>query len=214
MKWDDLVNKYQQLQSTHGDKSLDAIISGGKRTAPQVCFIFMNPTGRNIASDKSWTSLKAPWIGTKSVWKLFSEVGIFDQELSKEIFHKKPCDWDYSFAEKVYREVENQDFYITNLAKCTQTDAKHLPNSVFNDYLDLLQEELKYVNPKRIICFGNQVSSIFIGKRISVSSDRRTITEVVIKDEKIRTMPTYYPVGQGQRNIGKAIADIKWFLKR
>ncbi len=44
----------------------------------------MNPTGKNIASDKSWKGRKSPWLGTKNIWKLFYKVDL----LSEETFNK------------------------------------------------------------------------------------------------------------------------------
>ena len=76
----------------------------------------MNPTGKNIASDKSWKGRKSPWLGTKNIWKLFYKV-------------------------------------------------------------DLLFKEINIIKPKIIITFGNQVSSIILNKKISVSENRKNVTE-------------------------------------
>ena len=52
----------------------------------------MNPTGRNIASSKTWT---------------------------------------VDFSKKVYENVTKHKYFITNLGKCTQVDARVIPNSVY-----------------------------------------------------------------------------------
>ncbi len=39
-------------KNKYGDKELDSINFGGCTDNPDVCFVFMNPTGRNIASNK------------------------------------------------------------------------------------------------------------------------------------------------------------------
>jgi DNA polymerase len=212
MNWKELKDQYNKLQTKYGDKNLDAIISGGKKKNPDICFIFMNPTGRNIASDKNWKGLKAPWIGPKTVWKVFLHIRIFGKWMYNQIQRRKPQDWDVEFAEKVYREVEKNNFYITNLAKCTQLDSRKLPDAIFRKYRKLLVSELELVKPKKIITFGNQVSSVFLKRSISVSTHRRTIFEVEINGKKIPTLPTYYPVGQGQRNMDKAVRDIRWYI--
>lgn len=213
MKWIDIVSEYNKLQDKYGDKSLDAVISGGKMKNPKICFIFMNPTGRNITSSKEWTGIKSPWIGTKNVWKLFYKAGLFSKSLYEEIRSMKPNEWDEEFSQEVYKEVEKNDFYITNLAKCTQLDARKLPDKVFKQYLDLLYEELKIVYPEKIVTFGNQVSSIFLERPISVSKNRREVFKKKIGDKIISTLPIYYPVGQGMRNIDKAVSDIVWFCE-
>lgn len=207
-----LLQEYNKLQNIYGEKTLDSITFGGQEHNPDICFIFMNPTGRNIAANKGWKGIKSPWIGTKNVWKLFKQIGIFDEKIFKEIMGRKPYDWDYTFAEKVYEEVSNRGIYITNLAKCTQIDARPLSNSVFEEYRKLLLEELNIVKPKKIVTFGNQVSSIFLERSISVSKERKNIQICKILNYKYPVLPVYYPVGQGQRNMNKAIEDIKWFL--
>lgn len=55
-----------------------------------MCLIFMNPTGRNIASLKSFRGRKSPWLGTKNIWKLFHEVNLLSDEVYKAIIDKKP----------------------------------------------------------------------------------------------------------------------------
>ena len=208
-----LLKEYNRLQQIYGEKTLDPIIGGGKEENPEICFVFMNPTGRNIASEKTWESLKYPWVGTKNVWKLFLGINRFDKNIFQKIRERKPYDWDYTFTEQVYEEICNKDMYLTNLAKCTQLDARPLPNSIFREYRDLLLEELNIVKPKKIVTFGNQVSSIFLEKPISVSKQRKNVYKVDILGNTKEVLPVYYPVGQGQRNMGKAIEDIRWLLK-
>ena len=43
--------------------------------------LFMNPTGKNIASDKSWKGRKSPWLGTKNIWGLFYKVGLLYEDV-------------------------------------------------------------------------------------------------------------------------------------
>lgn len=48
----DLNPEYDKLQKKYGAKELDSIYNGGCQNNPDICFVFMNPTGRNIASSK------------------------------------------------------------------------------------------------------------------------------------------------------------------
>ena len=73
MKTSHLNQEYDKLQNKYGSEELDSIYNGGCENSPDICFVFMNPTGRNIASSKDWTGRKSPWIGTKNIWKLFFE---------------------------------------------------------------------------------------------------------------------------------------------
>ena len=59
MKLDDLNKKYDKLQIKYGSKDLNSIYNGGCDVSPKICFVFMNPTRRNIASSKNWKGLKA-----------------------------------------------------------------------------------------------------------------------------------------------------------
>lgn len=205
-----LHKKYDELQRKHGEPSLSSIYGAGDIDNPKAMFVFMNPTARNIASEPSWEGIRAPWIGTKQVWEIFYNLGFLTEETYKRISRYKSNDWSVDFCNQVYSEVGKNSLYITNLAKCTQLDARPLKNFVFRDYLDLMFKEIEIVNPEVVISFGNQVSSILLDKNISVSN--------YTKDEKesingYDVYPTYYPVGQGRRNMPLALERIKRVFK-
>ena len=212
MKIEDLKKEYDKLQLKYGVKELDPIYNGGCENNPDICFVFMNPTGRNVASLKTWTGRKSPWIGTKNIWKLFKEVGLLSENIYKDIQSKKPKDWDYEFSDYVYEELTNNKIFITNLGKCTQIDARPLSDEVLKKYLELLFKEIDIIKPKVIITFGNQVSSIILNKKISVSENRKVCHELVVGKNKYKVYPVYYPVGNGIFNIDKSIEDIKCII--
>ena len=143
MKLNDLIKEYDKLQLEYGSENLNSIYNGGCEENPDICFVFMNPTGRNIASSKEWKGIKAPWLGTKNIWDLFFELNLLNQNIYKEIKSKKAVDWDELFAESVYEDVKKHKYFITNLGKCTQVDARPLPDSVYLSYLNLLEKEIK-----------------------------------------------------------------------
>ena len=205
-KLQELDKEYDRLQNKYGSKKLDSIKNGGCNNNPDICFVFMNPTGRNIASSKDWKGLKSPWIGTKNIWKLFNELNLIDKDIYKTIREIKGSDWSEEFAKEVYEDVKNHKYFITNLGKCTQDDARALPDEVFMKYLKLLFKEFEIVKPKVIILFGNQVSSIVLNKKISVSQVRRQKFEY----KGYTFYSVYYPVGNGAFNVDKAIEDIDW----
>jgi len=213
MQIKELEKKFDELQLIYGDRNLDAIYGAGQTHNPRVCLVFMNPTGRNVSSSKKWSGLKAPWIGAKNVWKMFFQLGFFDEAFFNEINRKKPNDWDYRFANEVYSKVNDNSIYITNLSKATQIDARHLKDEVFVKYLSLFEEEIKIIKPKIIITFGNQVSSILLRKNIKISDYRKKHVNLNIDGNDFRVFPVYYPVGQGMRNMEKAKEDIGWILK-
>ena len=102
---EDLNKKYDKLQKKYGDPNLDSIYNGGCTNNPDICFVFMNPTGRNIASKKDWHGLKSPWIGTKNIWNLFYAVDLLDESIYNQIKNKKPKEWTEEFASTVYDNV-------------------------------------------------------------------------------------------------------------
>ncbi len=212
MVLEDLKIEYDKLQLKYGAKELDSIYSGGCINNPNICFVFMNPTGRNIASAKSWKGIKAPWIGTKNIWDLFFKLDLLDENIYQQIKAIKGKDWQEEFADEVYKNVEKHKYFITNLGKCTQLDARELPDNTLKKYLHLLEKELEIIKPKVVILFGNQVSSIVLDKKIAVSKARRQLFEKQIKNQKYKFYSVYYPVGNGRFNITKAIEDIKWIM--
>ena len=207
-----LKKDYDLLQQKYGAVELDSIYNGGCVNNPNVCFVFMNPTGRNIASSKAWKGLKSPWIGTKNIWDLFYAVGLLDVSIYNEIKNRKGPEWSEEFAEEVYDDVINHRYFITNLGKCTQVDARPLPNSVYLEYLDLLYQEISIINPKIVILFGNQVSSIVLGEKISVSKCRKKRFTKNVLGKEYKFYSVFYPVGNGRFNIDKSIEDIKEIL--
>ena len=173
----------------------------------------MNPTGRNIASAKTWKGRKSPWLATKNIWKLFYNVNLISEDTFNKIQEKKPKDWNYEFSDYVYDEIKQNKIFITNLGKCTQIDARPLPDEVLKKYLKLLFKEIEIIKPKVIITFGNQVSSIILDKKITVSQNRKIAHELEVNKNKYKVYPVYYPVGNGIFNIDKSIEDINWIIE-
>lgn len=212
MELEDLKKEYSKLQNKYGSKNLDSIFFGGKENKPMVMFVFMNPTGRNIASSKEWNGLKAPWIGTKNIWKLFYKLDLLDGDIYLSIQNKKGSEWTEEFANEVYDNVKKHNYFITNLGKCTQEDARVISDDVYKKYLKLFRKEIEIVNPEKIILFGNQVSSIVLDEKISVSEVRKKEFKKKINKNMYSCYSVYYPVGNGIFNMDKSIEDIKYII--
>ena len=204
------IKEYDILQEKVGSKERNSVYGGGKEKNPELCLVFINPTARNIATDKNWTGVRYQWLGTKQIWQFLTKAGLFSEELNNKIQNMKVYDWTTDFCEEVFREVANNNIYITNLAKCTQDDARQLPDSVFKEYKNLFFEEVKLVNPRKIVLFGNQISSIILDRKISVSEQRKKIINLKIDDRDFDCFAVYYPVGNGFFNAPKAIEDLKY----
>ena len=74
---------------------------------------------------------------------------------------------------RIYLILIYNKIVITNLGKCIQPDARAIQNEVYKQYLSLLEKEIEIVNPKVIILFENQVSTVFLNEKISVSQCRK-----------------------------------------
>ncbi len=208
-----LFPAFDTLQHIHGDTTLLSVYGAGYIKNPKAFLLFMNPTGRNISCTKGWKWLRAPRLGTKNIWKLLTAIWIISQKTYEQIQKLKPTERTKQFSLDVYTEIADNGFYISNLAKCTQVDARPLKDSVFKEYLDLIYEEIDHIKPQRIITFGNQVSSIVLQKKITVSVYVQNEHETLkIKKNTYNVYPTFYPVGQGMRNLPKAIARIQDIL--
>ncbi len=209
-----LHKKFDSLHTIYGDSSLESIYGAGCLENPKIMFIFMNPTARNVSAHKNWQGIRAPWLVTKNIWNIFYQLKLLSGPSFRQIQAMAPNEWTEDFAHDVYSELENNKIFITNLAKCTQLDARPLKNNTFKGYLDLMFQEITAINPQNIISFGNQVSSILLGKMVSVSNYTGTKKEILkIKDRSFKIYPTHYPVGQGRRNMPLAIKRIREVLK-
>jgi len=213
IEFEKLNKQYDLLQLKYGDPSLHSIYYGGCLKKPDICFVFMNPTGRNIASDPNWQGIRSPWIGTKNIWNIFYELEVIGDNTYQKIRSRTPSEWTPEFAKEVYQEIENKKIYITNLGKCTQIDARPLKDNIFLEYLNMLKKEIELIEPKVIILFGNQVSSIILNQKISVSKVRKKKFLQQIADKIYPFYAVYYPIGNGIFNVSKAIEDIKWIKK-
>ncbi len=214
MKLEDLNKEYDKLQMKYGAKELHSVYNGGCSDNPDICLVFMNPTGKNISTTNSWHGIHSPWIGTKNVWTLFHNLDLLDDDILAEIRAIKGSEWTEDFAVKVYDNVIKHKYFITNLGKCTQIDARPLKDDVFLEYKKLLFKEFEIVKPKVIILFGNQVSSIVLDKKISVSEVRKQKHLLKVGDKEFDVFCVYYPVGNGYFNVDKAIEDIKWIKEQ
>jgi DNA polymerase len=99
------------------------------------------------------------------------------------------------------------------LAKCTQINARKLSDKVFKAYLKNTKKEIGLVKPKWIVTFGTQISSILLGKRVRINDYLGRSETLEIEGKLYQVFPVYYPVGQGTRNMAKAITRVKNLMR-
>ena len=169
MKIEDLRKDYDELQVKYGAKELDSIYNGGCEKNPDICFVFMNPTGKNIASDKSWKGRKSPWLGTKNIWKLFYKVDLLSEETFNKIQEKKPKEWDYEFCNYVYEEIEKnkeRDCIFLDIPLLYESHLEYLCDEIIVVYLDEQRQVQRLMARDHIdesyayTIINNQISSL------------------------------------------------------
>ncbi len=200
-------------QQYYGDHTLDAISGAGQIKQPKLAFVFINPTHRNISTSPAWNGLKAPWIGCANIWQLFADADLIDKEMNQVIQATK-INWSEQFALDVYSHVAGQDLYITNIVKWAGLDAKLPEREKIRLYAPLLIEELRIVQPKRIIAFG-QLTFDGLLRQLGIKAqgtfgamNEATLDTGLIQSiqtEVGEIIPCYFPVGQGIKNRAKAV---------
>ncbi|KKU09734.1 MAG: phage SPO1 DNA polymerase-related protein [Parcubacteria group bacterium GW2011_GWB1_46_8] len=202
-----------RLHKQFGSKRLLAVHGAGCVNQPQAMFIFINPTGKNISAYPAWKGMRAQWLGTKQIWKLFYQLGFLSRDTFAKTQALKPHEWTPAFCISLYAELAKHKIYITNFAKSTQQTARPMKKQILQRHLESLLAEVYLISPKTIVTFGNETSSLLLQKPISVSSytGKRKET-LLIKNKRFPVYPAYYPVGQGMRNLPKAIKRIKVIL--
>lgn len=212
--WDyiDTLNKQyfpeNRLQPIHG---------GGKSFRPKLMFVFINPTHANISSDRSWQGPRFPFVGTKSIWRVFRKSGMLDDALMKDINSSKS--WSVEFANHVLDFLKSKSFYFTNLVKWTGSDATLPDSKKIKLFLPLLEKEIEIVQPEYIISFGQIPSEKLTGQKIILGDYYNEI----IKNKNIKffsrrfgpfktqIIPRYFPIGRGNPN--RAIEILKLIRK-
>ncbi len=182
---------------------LSPILAGGKLQSPKFMFVFINPTHKNISSDPAWEGKRRPWTGTKYIWKIFNNAGHFDNALLYEISKKKV--WDVDFADKVYKHLEDRDFYFTNIVKWTGENGDLPDTHKVKTFLPILLREIEIVNPKYIVTFGLIPFNALTNEQIKLKDYfekcmQQNILETFplnIKDKSFKIIPCYFPVGRG-----------------
>ncbi len=201
---DELWEYVHELNKKHfPENDLMPILGDGKTFKPKIMFVFINPTARNISSDKNWKGPRFPFIGTKQVWRIFHKAGLFNDGLIEKI--NKEDKWSVEFTNQVLEFLKNKGFYFTNIVKWTGHDAT-LPNAEkIRLFLPILKREIELVQPEYIVTFGLIPFEKLTGKKMKLSDYYSDIIknkklkyfETQINSMKIKIIPCYFPIGQG-----------------
>jgi len=180
------------------DNKLKHILGGGKETNPEIMFVFINPTYRNITANPNHKGRRFPFIGTREIWDAFIKSGILDSSILK----------NFSNADFVINEVEKKEIYFTNLVKCTTPNSELPDTKLINKKLSLLFKEIDIVKPNLIVTFGLLPFYAITGSKIKLSefynkqlksNNLITYTSKEIEGAAYNVFPCYFPVGRGKR---------------
>jgi len=193
--WNEIDNCKECRDS--GNK-LQHILGGGKETNPEIMFVFINPTYRNITANPNYKGRRFPFIGTKEIWNAFVKSGILDDSVLKS----------FSNSNLVINEIEKKEIYFTNLIKCTNSNSELPDMKLINKKLSLLFREIDIVKPNLIVTFGLLPFFAITGSKIKLSefynkqlnsNELITYSSKEIEGITYNVFPCYFPVGRGKR---------------
>lgn len=198
---------WEQVHKLHHqhfpDHSLAPILGGGQTINPEVMFVFINPTARNISSDPNWQGPRFPFIGTKQIWRVFHRTGFLDDALIRRIEQNSP--WSVELAEEVEEFLRKKGLYLTNLVKWTGPDGSLPDKKKIALFLPLMIKEVEMIAPRYIVTFGSLPFEYLTGRKIKLSDYYNEISmsgKLVPQSVRIgsfvaEVVPCYFPVGRG-----------------
>lgn len=201
-----LINLYQKIDNCplceKSHNSLQHILGVGDTQSPKFMLLLINPTYRNISSQSAYKGWRFPFIGVKSLWDVFLKSSLIAKETHDFIDQGK---WGRETQRKILQDIKERKIYLTNLSKCTRSDASY-PNRETVDYhLRILKEELKILKPQIIISLGLFPFEKLIGQKIKllryykdvVAGNIKTFSLVKHSNLKSKVVPCYFPTGRG-----------------
>lgn len=195
------------------ENKLMPILGNGRISKPKFMFVFINPTVRNISSDKTWKGPRFPFIGTKQVWRVFQKAGLFDEQLLAKI--NADSDWSVEFTEQVLDFLKNKSFYFTNLVKWTGHDASLPDSGKIKLFLPVLEKEIEIVKPEYIVTFGLLPFENLVKRKIKLSDYYDNVMQtkkvncfkINVGGIETNVVPCYFPIGRG--NPKRAVEILK-----
>ncbi len=177
------------LQHIHGFGSIE----------PDFMLILINPTYRNLSSDQEYKGMRFPFIGVRQFWKVLADGGMIDKKVAYQLPLKK--DWNNNNTKQIQQELIKNKLFLTNIVKCCYKNSSYPDKKVIQDQLKILSEEIKIVQPKRIITFSSLVFKILTGKNVKFyqywNHQKIHKNHEIISGLNIPVIPCYFPIGRG-----------------
>jgi len=201
---DELWQEVYRLNKEHFPRNeLFPIVGNGCTHKPEVMFVFINPTHKNMSSEKHWRGPRYPFIGTKQVWRILARAGLFDERLLHEI--NRTNAWTMDLAERVLSYLRDRGFYITNIVKWTGSDSKLPDRKKISIFLPILEKEIEIVQPKYIVAFGLIPFEQLTKQKIKLAEYYAAAMKtkqpkqfpITIGGVQTKVILCYFPVGRG-----------------
>jgi len=211
---EELWKQVHQINNEHfPENDLMPILGNGKDFQPKFMFIFINPTSKNISSDRGWKGPRFPFVGTKQIWKVFHKAGMFDDWLIDKIDNLET--WSLEFTDEILTFLKESSFYFTNIVKWTGKNATLPDSGKIKLFLPILEKEIGIVQPKYIVAFGlipfeNLTrQKIKLGDYYSeiIKNKKLNFHEIEFENFKTKIIPCHFPVGRGKPK--KAVEILK-----
>lgn len=166
---------------------------------PRLMLILVNPTYRNLSSAPKYEGPKFPFIGVRQFWRVLADGGL----INRAIAYRLPLrsGWETEHTMEVQKELIRNGLFLTNMVKCCYNNSAYPDNRVIDEQLKLLAEEIKILNPKRIVAFGGLVYKALTGKNVKLSEcwgSKQSEEIEKISGLGIRVAPCYFPIGRGR----------------
>jgi hypothetical protein len=167
-------------------------IHGFGAMRPKLMLVLVNPTYRNLSSAPDYKGLRFPFIGVRHFWRVLADGGLISKKVAYDL--PLPVKWKKEDTEKIKRELVENKLFLTNVVKCCYNHSEYPQKQVVKSHLNLLEEEIGIVKPRRIVAFGGLVY--------------KTLTKSLKLE--IPLISCYFPVGRGRpREAARILREIR-----
>lgn len=207
-----LYERVDECKFCKTDKNLLQHIHGFGALNPKLMLILVNPTYRNLSSNPKYKGARFPFIGVRQFWKVLADGGLINRMVAENLPTR--AEWKNEHTERVQKELIRKKLFLTNVVKCCYSHSSYPSGRVIDSQLKLLKEEIRIVNPKKIMAFGALVYKTLTGRNIKLSdySSNSGIESEKISGLDIPILPCCFPVGRGSPQ--RAAEIMRKFLRR
>ena len=175
---------------------------GGCWDRPEVMFVFINPTVRNISAHADWPGIRFPFAGKPKLWHILAEAGLISADVPQQMAllgHTPPM------VEGLIAAAREARLYLTNAVKCVD-DGSNLPaaDRVAAGW-PLLQHEIALVRPRLIVALGLIPFGALTGLSVRLADQLwdaeqgqiNLYPSRPIEGRSYPVYPCYFPTGRG-----------------